>query len=239
MTALLAEGQPADEALVRRISTRLRGLAGSDRKNARTLAIAAARGIDPESAGLEALLALLHFEDNPDRGGYRRRRMPRGRREPGEPGEPGEPEQAEAVRSELARESGDDALGLFNALRPAGNEAGHWIAIPFSFNHEGRDLCGTARFLLERPSSPRPVRMALEIRGRSLWSFALSGPSGARRLEVFAEDGGARRRAVRSLAALRAKLQNHGVEVDDSISDASLFDGYSTARASGRVDLVG
>jgi hypothetical protein len=226
-TALLSEGLPADEALVRRIAARLRTLAGPERKNARTLAIAEARGIDPDSPGIDALLALLHFEENPDRGRYRRRQLP-----------PGEDDQASAVKAELAREPADDALGLFNALRPADRGAGHWIAIPFSFRYEGRDLCGTARFLYQGPF-PRPLRVALDVRGRRQWGFALSGRPGARRLEVFADGAEARRRARDALTELRAKLQNHGVEVDDSINDTNAFDGYTAAVGSGRVDLVG
>ncbi len=221
--AYLREGLSADDASVARAVARMRAAGGRERKTARSLAAAAAKGIDVDSPGIEDLLALLSFEDAGEREGYRRRRLPRRGRQ-----------LAAEVKSGLARERGDNPLSLFNALKSA---QGTWVAIPFFFTYANHDLAGTARILY---AGTRPVRLAVEVRahpGGSSWGFALSDAGGVRRLRVFCESEAGRRRARDGIAELRAKLQNHGVEVDDSISDTLLFDGYSAD--SGGVDLLG
>ena len=224
--AFLREGRVVDDATLGRVTARMRALSGPRQKTARGLAVAVGKGIDPDSPGISELFSVLHFEDSEDRGGYRRRRLPRR-----------ESEQAAAVKGELARGRGESSLALFNALR---SDAGTWVAVPFSFHYGIHELEGTARFLYV---GSRPVRLALDVRGASSWSFLLSERSGERRLQVFcaAAGGGDRRvrRARAGLAGLRAKLQNHGVEVDDSISDARLFDGYSAEPGEAGVDLMG
>jgi hypothetical protein len=221
--ALLREGLAADEAATARLAQRLRGSGGREGRTARTLAAAAAKGIDLDSPGIEELLALLHFEDAGDRSGYRRHRLPRRR-----------DDLAAEVKAGIERDRGDNALSLFNALR---SEQGTWVALPFLFRHGGRDLSGTARILYQET---RPVRLALEVRahpGGSAWGFALPLRGGARRLRVFCGSERGRRRARAEIGDLRGKLQNHGVEVDDSINDTLAFDGY-TAEGGG-VDLLG
>ncbi len=225
--AFLREGRAPDDPELARARARLRTLAGPERKSARGLAVAVGKGIDPDSPGLDGLFSLLHFEDDSGRGGYRRRRLPRR-----------ESEQAAAVRGELSRGRGDNALSLFNALRGDERGQGTWVAVPFAFEYEGRDLQGTARLLYV---GARPVRLALEVNGSASWGFLLEERAGRRRLRIFCEDQGAlpRRRARAALAWLREKLHNHGVEVDDTVGDARAFDGYSAERAGGAVDLLG
>ncbi len=221
--AFAREGLHPGEAAVARAAGRLRALGGRQRKTARSLAAAAAKGIDPDSPGIEELLAALAFEDSGERGSYRRRDLPRRRQD-----------LAAGVRSGLARGGDEDSLSLFNALR---SEQGAWVAIPFLFRYLDRDLAGTVRLLYV---GDRPVRLALEVRsvpGSSAWGFVLSDHAGARRLKVFCGSDRGRRQALKRIGELRTKLQNHGVEVDDSISDVRLFDGYSAEE--GGVDLLG
>ena len=221
--ALAMESVPADEAVLAKVRARVRSFGGPARKTARTLAVAAAKGIDPDSPGLEDLLAVLHFEDSGRRGGHRGPRLPRRRRAA-----------AAAVRDGLARERGDSPLALFNALSSA---VGTWVAIPFVFRCGSRDLVGTARFLY---AGSTPVRLALEVSaaaGGPGWGFALSERGGGRRLQIYCASEEGRRRALSLVPTLRAKLQNHGVNIDDSINETRLFDGYSGEGSA--VDLLG
>jgi hypothetical protein len=223
--AFLREGRPPDDPALDRARARLRTLAGEERKTARGLAVAVGKGIDPDSPGLEGLFSLLHFEDDSGRGGYRRRRLPRR-----------ESEQAAAVKSELARGRGDNALSLFNALRGDRRGQGTWVVVPFAFHYEGRDLEGTVRLLY---AGTRPVRMALDVKGAASWGFLVEEQAGRRRLRIFREgEALPRRRVLAALGWLREKLHNHDVEVDDTIGDARAFDGYSAERG-GAVDLLG
>ena len=209
-----------------RLSARIKASGSRDRKTARSLAAAAAKGIDLDSTGIEDLLALLHFEDAGDRRGQRRRRLPRRGRQGRQ--------LAVEVKAGLARERGDNPLSLFNALRSA---QGTWVAIPFMFRCANRDLDGTVRILY---AGTRPVRLALEVRahpGGAAWGFALSQEAvsaacGSSVAATGPAGGPAKkwRTCAQNCKATASKLTILSIET-------FLFDGYS-AEGSG-VDLLG
>ena len=204
--ALMRQGQPvAAAAQVRHLLWRD---SRPPRKLARTLAILQDKGISLDAAGLQDLLSLVLFGEDGDPDRRERER-------------PGSRDLADRLREILGRRDSGSALSLYNAL-PGREE--WWIAVPIDLRGS-HGISGTLRLLIG--SRDRQLRrIVVDVRGRRPWSVLLErGPQW--RLRVFAQDRRSARTAGRAITALGAKLRNHGIRIDDSISDVSLLDGYS------------
>jgi hypothetical protein len=221
--AFLAAGlNPPPEAVqrVRRLLERLR-LPAED--FARLAAMLLDKGVELDSPGVAALMADLSY----GRGSGRRRRQASSRR-----GEPGE--LAEEIRQglETAGDGEAGALALFNHLQP---RAEQWFVIPYSFGQ----ISGTIRLRRLAPAL-QADRLVLATGGP--WSFVLDRKAAGFRLRAVCAGAPPRLRARRGWRRLAQKLQNLGVETDDTIRGDDGFDGFSLPGEAGprpRVDTEG
>jgi hypothetical protein len=221
--AFLAAGlEPRPEAVqkVRRLLERLR-LPPED--FARLAAMLLDKGVDLDSPGIAALLADLSY----GRGGGRGRRQFRA-------WPSGTVEVAEELRRELGK-TGDGeagALPLFNHLQA---RAEQWFVIPYSY----AEASGTIRLRRLAPAL-QADRLVLSAGGR--WSFVLDRKAGGFRLRALCAGAPPHLRARRGWRRLAQKLQNLGVETDDTIRGDDGFDGFSLPGEAGpyrRVDTEG
>jgi hypothetical protein len=111
-------------------------------------------------------------------------------------------------------------LQLFNHLKAARD---NWVVVPFRIDA----LEGT--FKLRVPHNhQRAEQIVVEASsGSGRWSFSLSPKGGKVHLRVFCDDEDLKRQGQQKIRKLMSKLQNHGVEYDDSIYDEREFDGFS------------
>jgi hypothetical protein len=221
--AFLAAGlSPRPEAVqkVRRLLERLR-LPAED--FARLAAMLQDKGVDLDSPGVAALLADLGY----GRGGGRRRRQAASR-----PSGPGE--LAQQLQQDL-QNTGDGrtgALPLFNHLQPRLEQ---WFVIPYSYG----EISGTIRLRRLAPAL-QADRLVLATDGR--WSFVLDRKEAGFRLRALCSGGPPHPRARRGWRRLAQKLQNLGVETDDTIRGDDGFDGFFLPGEAGphrRVDTEG
>ncbi len=218
--AFLAAGlNPRAEAVqkVRRLLERLR-LPAED--FARQAVMLLDKGVDLDSPGVAALMADLSY----GRGGGRKQSRPW----------PSEPEE---LAGELNRDLGKagegeaGALSLFNHLQP---RAEQWVVIPYSYG----EISGTIRLRRMAPAL-QADRLVLCAGGR--WSFVLDRKAAGFRLRALCA-GVPALRARRGWRRLAQKLQNLGVETDDTILGDDGFDGFSLPGEAGpyqRVDTEG
>jgi hypothetical protein len=220
--AFLAAGlNPRPEAVqkVRRLLERLRL---PEQGYARLAAMLLDKGVDLDSPGVAALLADLSY----GQGQQRRRQARPWSSKPGQ--------LAEELRRDLSRtEDGEaGALPLFNHLQ-AGAE--QWFVIPYSYG----EISGTLR--LRRLAPARQAdRMVLATGG--LWSFVLDRKAAGFRLRAVHAGAPPGPRVRRGWRRLAQKLQNLGVETDDTIRGDDGFDGFSLPGEAGpyqRVDTEG
>jgi hypothetical protein len=198
------------------------------RRFARLIALAAEKGIDLQSPGLEELLPLLGYGE----GGEGRRRY-NGRRMPDQQQQL-QDELGEALLDPEGRE-GDSALPVFNHLR---GRDGTWLVIPFHFIYpSGGHLFGTLRLLYdETTKTSKRFVLVVEKEGNEeaeateaqrRWSFSLDPDEDGYKLGIFCnrpETGASARGEIRQLGL---KLQNLGVKIDDTIRVDDGFDGFS------------
>jgi hypothetical protein len=219
--ALLAPGlnvSPETAQKVRRLLERLRL---PPQRFARLAALLLEKGVEPDSPGIAALLENLAYGDA---GGRRR-----GRPWPSSTGQ-----LAEELAGDLRRAGDGEAqpLPLFNHLQ-AGDE--QWFVIPYSYGESS----GTIR--LRRQQGARQAdRLVLATDGP--WSFVLSRKASGYALHGFCGEGTPGLRARRGWRRLAQKLQNLGVETDDTIRGGDGFDGFSLPWEAGphqRVDTEG
>ena len=188
---------------------------------ARLAAMLLEKGIDLDSPGVAGLMADLAYGESGSHG----------RRRPW----PSTPERlAEEVAGDL-RKTGDgeaEALPLFNQLQPGGEQ---WFVIPYSYG----EVAGTIR-LRRQPQSRRADRLVLTTGGP--WSFVLSRRSSGYTLQAFCREEALSPQARRGWRRTAQKLQNLGVETDDTIRGDDGFDGFSLPWEAGpyqRVDTEG
>lgn len=225
--ALLQSGRPVLPETVDRMRALLSRSKLEPRRAARLAAIADGKRIDLSSPGLEPLLGLLAFGEKggEDPRRYRGRPFPRG---------------AAAAKQALAGLAVDgasqpSALQAFNHCR---GTSPSWVVVPFLFTGEGETLAGTMKFLYDGAAG-RLLRFVLSADGLH---FSLSMEGRARRMTVFDDSAPARGSVRRGLDRLRAKFHNMQVEVDDTVHDGELFDGFSPSwegAALRSVDAVG
>ena len=221
--AFLAAGlNPRPEAVqkVRRLLEQLR-LPPED--FARLAAILLDKGVDLDSPGVAALMADLSY----GRGGGRGRRQSR-------PwlSEPGE--LSEQLRRDLGKagDGQEGALPLFNHLQA---RAEQWFVIPYSYG----EISGTLRLRRLAPAL-QADRLVLDTGGP--WSFVLDRKAAGFRLHAVCAGAPPHLRARRGWRKLAQKLQNLGVETDDTIRGDDGFDGFSLPGEAGpyrQVDTEG
>jgi hypothetical protein len=221
--AFLAAGlnpRPEDVQKVRRLLERLRLPRPAF---ARLAAMLLGKGVDLESPGVAALLADLSYGQSGGRGRGRARPWPR---------RPGE--LAEELRRG-ARNAGDGeatALPLFNHLQPGAEQ---WFVIPYSYG----EISGTIRLRRLAPALEAD-RLVLATGGP--WSFVLDRKAASFTLRAVCAGTPPDPRARRGWHRLAQKLQNLGVETDDTIRGDDGFDGFSLPGEAGpyqRVDTEG
>ncbi|MCX7038911.1 MAG: hypothetical protein NT005_07235 [Spirochaetes bacterium] len=224
--SLLRAGRPVLLEVVERMKAVLSRSRLDPRKAARIAATLVDKKIDLTSPGLDALMSLLAFGE---KGGSDPRRY-RGRPFPGTAAELRE------LAAAPAHEPGaPDGLQVFNHSRGSSLT---WVVVPFLFSMGDERIAGAMKFLYDSYAS-RLRRFVLSSGGLS---FCVSLEGRARRLSIFCDEEPIRRASSRRLDTLRAKFHNMGMEVDDTIHEGELFDGFSPAweGASLRsVDAVG
>ncbi len=224
--SLLRAGRPVLPETVERMKAVLARSELDRRKAARLAATIVDKKIDLASAGLEALMSLLAFGE---KGGGDPRRF-RGRPLPNTA-----EELRKLVGGPPAHDEAPAGLQVFNHSRGGSST---WVVVPFLFSLGEQRIAGTMKFLYDTFAS-RLMRFVLSCDGLS---FSVSLEGRARRLTIFCDEEPVRRAAARGLDSLRAKFHNMGMEVDDTIHEGELFDGFSPAweGASLRsVDAVG
>ncbi len=219
VAALVRGGQPID----RRTVERLRALIARTRldpgRGARLAATLMDKGLDPAGPGAAEILQLASLGE---RGGKDHRRY-RGRPLPGD---------AQALKRSiseaLASASPESGLQVCNSL--AGRSE-TWVVVPFLYRSEGSDYPGTIKCLVD-PWAARLRALVVSVAGERAgrWHFRFD-LEGRRRLGIWCDDPAAARRSRILLDTFRAKVHNMQLEVDDTISDGSAFDGFSTPEA--------
>ncbi len=212
--ALLRTGLTVRPATVKQLRRVLERLRLPPRRFARVLAILLEKGIDPDSPGVERLVAVLGGEE----GGADSESRRRGRRKRESPREVAAALRRQSLRAD---EGSAGPLPLFNHLR-GGEES--WMVVPFAMLG---GLHGTLRFLWSYAAGaagkPELRRLVVVVRRPEAeeWTFVLDGA----RLHAFCdrEVPG----AGPAYAALREKLGNLGLETDDTIRVGADFDGFS------------
>jgi hypothetical protein len=211
---------PRPEAVqkVRRLLERLRL---AEQGYARLAAMLLRKGVELDSPGVAALLADLAY----DRG------QGRGRSRPW----PSRPDQLAGELRSAAQHAGEgeeSALPLFNHLQPAVEQ---WFVIPYSYGEES----GTLRLRRLAPAL-QADRLVLATGGP--WSFVLDRTAAGLRLRAIRARQPPDARARKAWRRLAQKLQNLGVETDDTINGDDGFDGFSLPGEAGpyqRVDTEG
>jgi hypothetical protein len=221
--AFLAAGlnpRPEEVQKVRRLLERLRL---PPQGHARLAVMMLQKGMDLDSPGVAELLADLAYGQSGGRG--RRQARPW----------PGKPERlAEELRGRLRRSGGGQtaALPLFNHLQIRPEQ---WFVIPYDYG----EVSGSIRLRRHSPAAEAD-RLVLTTDGP--WSFVLNRNAGGYRLQAICAGTPPGARAQRGWRRLAQKLQNLGVETDDTIRGDEGFDGFSLPGEAGpyqRVDTEG
>jgi len=221
LAAFLAAGLKVHQDSLEKVRRLLERLRLAPQRFARLAALLLEKGVDLDSPGVGELLDLLDYA------GSRGRHPPRQW--------PETPERlAEALRQDMEKPSDGEAspLPLFNHLQSGGEQ---WVVIPYSYG----ELAGTIR--LRRPPQERLAdRLVLSTGGP--WSFVLTRQAPGFALHAFCAEEPLSFRARREWRRLAQKLQNLGVETDDTIRGDHGFDGFSLPWEAGpyqRVDTEG
>jgi hypothetical protein len=214
LAAFLASGLKVNAGAVRQVRQLLDRLRLAPLRFARLVVHLLDKNIDLASPGLDTLLPLLGFGEDPER-----RREGHGRR-----GFPAGSAEEDLKRLMAGSQGGEQSpLPLFNHLRGASE---HWVIIPYRYG----DLAGTVRLLCGPPGAPirRLVLTANAPRGER-WSFVLTRREKAEgyELHAFSDRGSRPAESRRHWQDLAQKLQNLGVNSDDTIRVDDDFDGFS------------
>jgi hypothetical protein len=218
--AFLASGLQAKPESVQQARRLLERLRLPPQRFARLAAMLLERGIDLDSPGVGALLEDLSYGESGSRGRH---------------SWPSSSEELTAqLQEDLARAADGEAqpLPLFNHLQPAGEQ---WFVIPYSYGESS----GTIR-LRRLPQARQADRLVLSTGGP--WSFVLSRRSSGFTLHAFCREQPPSLRARRGWRRVAQKLQNLGVETDDTIRGDDGFDGFSLPWEAGpyqRIDTEG
>jgi len=219
LTSFLRSGlavEPERLHLVRRLLEKLKL---NPKKFSRIIALILEKGIDPRSRALLRLLPLLGYgEQESGKKEGRKRRMP-----------PDSQAMMKRLRSavEEPQSAEGSSLQVFNHLQGCEES---WVIIPFDFSDEssGR-IYGSIRLRYDsrRRQTNRLIVVARSEEGKK-WSFVLQKtPAGDLELSIFADHVEQRGKVKAEVGALRLKLQNLGVKIDDTIREDENFDGFT------------
>jgi hypothetical protein len=225
--ALARSGLPILTETIQKVKALLARTELEPRKAARLAATLVERGIDPSSPGAKALLPVLAFGE---RGGENPRRY-KGRQMPDSPH--AVKEYVEGLAAAPAPPP--SSLAAYNHIR---GRSQTWIVIPFLFTAGEDRIAGTLKILFD-PFQARPLAFTMTTEGIG---FHLPLQGANRMLRIFCDDHRVRRVVERGLDSLRSKFHNMGLEVDDTVNEGDLFDGFSPAGEGvplPRVDTVG
>jgi hypothetical protein len=234
--ALLAAGIHPRPDAVQKVRRLLEKLRLPEEGYARLAAMLLRKGVELDSPGLAALLADLSYGRGRGREQPRRRAATAAKQAAGQAAaaEDAAAEAAEGLRrgAQNAARGGDSALPLFNHLQPGREQ---WFVIPYSHGGAG----GTIRLRRTAPDL-QADRLVLATDGP--WCFLLNRSGGGLRLQALCAGPPPGPRARRAWRLLAQKLQNLGVETDDTIRGDQGFDGFSLPGEAGphqRVDTEG
>jgi hypothetical protein len=214
LAAFLASGLKVQSSAVRQVRQLLDRLRLPPQRFARLAVQILEKNIDLASPGVDTLLPLLGFGEDPGR-----RRKGQGRRQP----DAGGPE-AE-LRSRLQGSSGGEQspLPLFNHLRCASEQ---WVVIPFQY----AELAGTIRLLCASPgAAARRLVLTANTPEGGRWSFVITRREEGEGYSLcsFRNRSGKPAVSRRRWMDLAQKLQNLAVKSDDTIRVDDDFDGFS------------
>jgi hypothetical protein len=239
VAAMLRSGLTLDPAMIQRIRELLVRHRGRRNRLARIIAMIFDKNLAGDSSAFTGLIELLEFgeEGSENRGQGREQRQQRSKKE-----SPGSDELVRLIKERVNAKPGaqNDLLQLFNHYK-SNND--NWLIIPYNFETGGSLLSGTLRLLYDPYGKvTRRIVLIVNVDEGSRWSFLLQRRDSKSRLHVFCNREKHRRSGNNNLAKLQAKLQNLGVEVDDTIGEDGAFDGFSLpceVQSFKRIDTLG
>lgn len=224
VAAMLRSGLALDPAMIQRIREFLVRHKGRGNRLARIITMIFDKNLEGDSPAFAGLIELLEFgeEGSEKRGQGREQRQRRSKKE-----SPGSDKLVRLLKERVNAKAGAqyNLLQLFNHFK-ANND--NWLIIPYNFETGSSRLSGTLRLLYD-PYGKVTRRIVLIVNDDEgiRWSFLLQIRGGKSRLHLFCNREKHRRAGNNNLAGLQAKLQNLGVEVDDTIGEDGVFDGFS------------
>ncbi len=239
VAAMLRSGITLNPAMIQRIRELMVRHKGRGNRLARIITMIFDKNLEGDSPAFTGLIELLDFseEGSKNRGQGRKQRQRRSKKE-----SPGSDELVQLLEERVNAKPGAqyNLLQLFNHFK-SNND--NWLIIPYNFKTGSSILSGTLRLLYD-PYGKVTRRIVLIVNDDegSRWSFLLQIRGGKQRLHVFCNREKPRRAGNNSLAGLQAKLQNLGVEVDDTIGEDVAFDGFSLPweeQSFKRIDTLG
>ncbi len=215
--SLFRSGLPFRPEHFRKLRVWLRKVPGNENRAVRALSVLMSKGIDVLSAGVDGLMGVIGFGERgaDDRRRYHQERFSDAR------------SLLAALRRIASGGTGQqgNALQVFNHLQRR-NET--WVVIPYNLAGSEKNLYGTIRLLYDLSNNTvgRVVLLVHSDAG-TRWSFHIKVTSTRRTISMFSNQGQLARGASARLKALTLKLQNLGLEVDDTIHDDCYFDGFT------------
>lgn len=224
VAAMLRCGLPLYPAIIQRIRELLVRHKGRGNRLARIITMLFDKNLEGDSPAFAGLIELLGFgeEGSENRGQGRKQRQRRSKKE-----SHGRDKLVQLLKDRVNAKAGTqyNLLQLFNHFK-ANND--NWLIIPYNFETGSSLLSGTLRLLYDHYGkvTRRFVLIVNDDEGNR-WSFLLQRRDGKNRLHLFCNREKHRWAGSNNLTGLQAKLQNLGVEVDDTIGEDGVFDGFS------------
>jgi hypothetical protein len=231
VASMLKTGLALRASTLSRIKNLLRRLRLEPGRFSRLIAMVIDKKLDLSEEALQDLVGLLAYGD---RGGEREKEEKQRRRHKQE--QPDREEKlVDLLRAAVARDDTDrgNVLQLFNHLK---GSLESWIVVPYGFRYQSGsatadrpavELRGTLRLRYDsRTRTLNRFVLTAAAAGRR-WSLLLNAVGEPLRLTVFASRPDQNLSSSAAWQNLKTKLQNLGVEVDDTIREDSVFDGFS------------
>lgn len=224
VAAMLRSGLSLNPAVIQRIRELLSQPQRREngRRLARIIATLFDKNLEGDSPAFSGLIELLGFgEEGSEKRGQDRKQHHLKKKSPDRD------ELVKLLKERVNAKPGVqyNLLQLFNHFK-ANND--NWLVIPYNFETGGSYLAGTLRLLYD-PYGKLLNRIILIVNGDegSRWSFLLCRRGKKNQLHVFCNQEKFRRAGNNTFPKLQTKLQNLGVEVDDTIGEDETFDGFS------------
>jgi hypothetical protein len=218
--ALAGNKASISPSIARKINRLFKKLSAEEKKKelriARSIAALVEKGFDPGSRGLEGVVKILSLIEQE----YEGENSGRPSRKP--------PEELTRLLKRRMNERENRAdkyhpLHLFNHLR---NSDETWVFVPYRFATETNTYYGLIKLLLNMNRN-NVKRLVLDVVVQDgITSFLLIPDRDRIRLSIYCEDPSLQVAIRKKISELTSKLQNHGVECDDSIYEEAGFDGF-------------